>query len=398
MRIDRVGKIGKTLFVVGLIAALAGVYDVASFAQQTEQKEPVPSPGDQPDDPGPIANDVSPALHARQIRAAMRKVADWQLQVVKVQPPSRDWDYGTLYIGLMAASRTLHDPRYSRYVSSVGEHYNWELTPLRPYAPGNDYAIAQAFLELYRSSHKAEMIAPLRKRFDDSLLVPDDPARPVWWWCDALFMQPAAGTMLSQVTGDPRYTQYIEREWAITEKLLYDPQKHLFSRDATYLDKHEKNGEKVFWSRGNGWVMGGIVRVLSTLPADDPMRAHYIDLLRQMAEEVASIQGSDGLWRPGLLDAESYPLPEISGSAFFTYAIAWGINHHLLDAKVYQPVVDRAWRGMLAHIYQDGRLGCIQPIGAAPGEYKASSSYVFGVGAFLLAGSEMDVLHHRRFW
>jgi rhamnogalacturonyl hydrolase YesR len=397
MQVDRSWKLGKAFFAVALLVLL-GAFSTALFSQQAEQREPVPSSGDQPENPGPFATDISPALHSRAIRAAMHKVADWQLRRVEAQPPSRGWEFGALDIGLLAASRTLHDPRYRQYVVSVGEHYHWELAPFRPYAPGNDYAIAQAFLELYRSSHKEEEIAPLRRRFDESLGVPDNPSRPVWWWCDALFMQPAAGTMLSEVTQDPRYAQYVHREWAITEKLLYDTQKHLFSRDATYLDKHEKNGGKVFWSRGNGWVMGGIVRVLASLPPNDPMRAHYVELLQQMAAEVASIQSSDGLWRPGLLDAGSYPLPEISGSAFFTYAIAWGINHHLLDAKIYRPVVDKAWRGMIAHIYEDGRLGCIQPVGAAPADYRASSSYVFGVGAFLLAGSEMDQLHQRRLW
>jgi len=100
------------------------------------------------------------------------------------------------------------------------------------------------------------------------------------------------------------------------------------------------------------------------------------------------------LWRPGLLDAPAYPLPEVSGSAFFTYALAWGINQHFLDAKTYRPVVEKAWRGLVSHIYQDGRLGCIQPIGSAPDAYKPTASYTYGVGAFLLAGSEVEKMVH----
>lgn len=46
---------------------------------------------------------------------------------------------------------------------------------------------------------------------------------------------------------------------------------------------------------------------------------------------------------------------------------------------------------MLQHVYADGRLGSIQPIGAAPDTFEASSSYVYGVGAFLMAGSELDL-------
>lgn len=388
---------GSTAMLLGiLIAVLLGTSNAACFAQQPTKNEAAPSPGDQPSNPGPLATDLSPALHSKQIRAAMRKVADWELQRVQAQQPSRAWDFGALDIGLMAASRTLHDPRYNQYVASVGEHFGWKLE--RTTYPANDFAIAQAFIEVYRSSHKEEQVALLRRQFDDAVALLNDPEKPAWWWCDALFMAPAAGVQLSDITGDDTYNAYVDREWGKTEKLLYDRQKHLFSRDANYLNKREKNGEKIFWSRGNGWVMAGIVRVLATLPSDDPLRPHYIALLREMAAEVASIQGSDGLWRPGLLDAASYPLPEVSGSAFFTYAIAWGINHRMLDAEKYLPVVEKAWSGMLAHVYQDGRLGSIQPIGEAPADYTPSSSYNFGVGAFLLAGSEVDVLSEHKHW
>jgi unsaturated rhamnogalacturonyl hydrolase len=388
---------GSTAMLVGiLIAVLLGTSNAACFAQLPTKNEAAPSPGDQPSNPGPLATDLSPALHSKQIRAAMRKVADWELQRVQAQQPSRAWDFGALDIGLMAASRTLHDPRYNQYVASVGEHFGWKLE--RTTYPANDFAIAQAFIEVYRSSHKEEQVALLRRQFDDAVALLNDPEKPAWWWCDALFMAPAAGVQLSDITGDDTYNAYVDREWGKTEKLLYDRQKHLFSRDVNYLNKREKNGEKIFWSRGNGWVMAGIVRVLATLPSDDPLRPHYIALLREMAAEVASIQGSDGLWRPGLLDAASYPLPEVSGSAFFTYAIAWGINHRMLDAEKYLPVVEKAWSGMLAHVYQDGRLGSIQPIGEAPADYTPSSSYNFGVGAFLLAGSEVDVLSEHKHW
>jgi rhamnogalacturonyl hydrolase YesR len=107
---------------------------------------------------------------------------------------------------------------------------------------------------------------------------------------------------------------------------------------------------------------------------------------------VTKLQGDDGLWRSGLFDPQAYALPEVSGSAFLTYALAWGVNQRILDRKVYKPVVKKAWAGLLAHVYSDGRLGSIQPVGAAPGQFKRTSSYVYGVGAFLLAGSEVDRL------
>jgi rhamnogalacturonyl hydrolase YesR len=109
-----------------------------------------------------------------------------------------------------------------------------------------------------------------------------------------------------------------------------------------------------------------------------------------MSARIAALQQPDGLWKTGLLDPDSYPMAEVSGSAFFTYAMAWGMNRGLLDPKTFRPVVQKSWAGMISHIYASGRLGSIQPVGAAPDAFAPSSSYVFGVGGFLLAGSELD--------
>jgi unsaturated rhamnogalacturonyl hydrolase len=299
-----------------------------------------------------------------------------------------------LYVGLLSASETLHDPQYGDAVKKVAEHYQWTLGPRKTHA--DDQAIGQSYLWLYHEKPDPQRIQALHSQFDEIMVAPDDPAKPVWWWCDALFMAPPVWSGLAAATHDARYIAYMHHEWLVTSNLLWDPQERLFFRDKTYFDKHEKNGKKVFWSRGNGWVMGGLVRVLESLPADDPRRPFYVEKLQQMAGSVAKLQGEDGLWRPGLLDAEDYPYAEVSGSAFFVYSMAWGLNHHLLDEKVFAPVVQKGWAGLVSHIYADGRLGSIQPVGAAPGAYTPGASYVFGTGAFLLAGTEMNqwALHH----
>jgi rhamnogalacturonyl hydrolase YesR len=177
--------------------------------------------------------------------------------------------------------------------------------------------------------------------------------------------------------------------WKRTYDLLYDKDEHLYARDAGYKDKREPNGKKIFWSRGEGWVMGGLARVLDYIPADDPQRGFYVQQLREMSDKIASLQGADGLWHAGLLDPQSYPLPEISGSALFVYGMAYGVNHGLLDAAKYRPVIAKAWAGILKNVYADGRLGNIQQTGAEPAFYRPSSSYDYGVGGFMLAAAEL---------
>jgi rhamnogalacturonyl hydrolase YesR len=356
--------------------------------------------GSVPDDPGPLAKDLSPKLKPKPIAAAMRKVADWQLAQSQEyfavfdrtrQLDGRIWTWGALYSGLMAASESLGDPKYANVMRDMGKTYNWQLSTTE--SDANQHSLAQTYLELYLIDKKPEELAPTQAIFDGILARPrvelGSNRRIEWWWCDALFMAPPAWARLYAATGDKKYIAYLDQEWAKTSKQLYDTQAHLYARDASFITQTEKNGQKIFWSRGEGWVMAGLARTLQYLPKDDPARPMYETQLKEMAAAVTKIQGPDGLWRSGLLDPADYDQPEISGSALMTFGIAWGIDNGLLDRKVYAPVVAKAWAGMLQHIYADGRLGDIQQTGSAPALFKPSSSFNYGVGGFLLAGSEI---------
>lgn len=344
--------------------------------------------GDAPARPGPRAQ-LSGALRPADIRRAAARVAAWQYARVQ-DHDSLDWTYAPLYLGFLSAADLLHEPRYADYVRKVGEHYDWGLGPRVHHA--DDQAVAQAWLVLYARTPDPAMLKPLRERYDAQLRIPDDPQRPLWWWCDALFMAPPTWAGLAKATHERAYLDYMDRQWWITSALLYDPAEHLYSRDASYLHQHERNGEKLFWSRGNGWVLAGLARVLSLMPNDYPQRPRYLQQFHEMAARLAQLQGKDGLWRAGLLDAAAYPRPETSGSAFIVYALAWGVHHGVLDAAAYRSAINRGWRGLVGEIYADGRLGDIQPIGAAPGDYPPGASYVYGVGAFLLAAGEVEAI------
>ena len=377
----------RRVLIVGLALGLS-LTSLASLNGQTAPRHPVPGVGDTLDNPPPLAN-LSGDLNTKAIVIAMRKVGDWELERSRVYF-SQDWTFAALYAGFMAAAKALPEAQYEDAMLQVGNKFDWRLGPRLAHA--DDHAIGQTYLGLYRDYHEARMISPTRAQLDALMKTPDDPQKPVWWWCDALFMAPPVWARLYRATGNKSYLDYMDHEWWVTSNLLYDPQEHLYFRDASYLEKREANGKKLLWSRGNGWVMAGLARVLEEMPDNYPTRRKYIEQYQQMSARIASLQGSDGLWRPGLLDADAYPLPEVSGSAFFVYSLAWGIDHHILDRNTYQPVVQMGWKGLVSHIYADGRLGCIQPIGAAPGDYKPSSSYVYGTGAFLLAGSEVKRL------
>jgi unsaturated rhamnogalacturonyl hydrolase len=374
---------------LGIAAAILlipqGVWGQLTAAEQ------LPWVGDTPAIAPPLATDLSPQLTRKNVIHAIEKVADWEL--AQAEPRfNQDWTFAALYVGFMAVPKAANGAKYQQAMLQMGRKFQWQPGPRVPNA--DDGAVGQTYLDLYFRYHDPAMMAPIRERMDAVMALPDNPEKPLWWWCDALFMGPPVLTKLNRASGDLKYLEFMDHEWWITSHLLYSPSNHLYFRDKSFLDKHEANGSSIFWSRGNGWVFAALARVLAEMPRDYPSRPKYVAQFKEMAEELAALQGADGLWRPGLLDAAAYPLPENSGSAFFTFGFAYGINNGILERAKYQPVVEKAWRGLLSHIYQDGRLGCIQPIGAAPGDYKAASSYVFGTGAFLLAGSEVYRLAH----
>jgi rhamnogalacturonyl hydrolase YesR len=356
--------------------------------------------GDVTADPGPKAS-LSASMNPAAVHAAIRKVADWELQ--RAQPYlTQNWTWSVLDTGFMAASRVLNDPKYRNAMLAMAERFHWELGGEDPADRGwpdnNDQALAQTYLELYSLDPADGKIAPMQTAFD-TLFTAKMPAAPedqfpIWWqWCDTLFMGPPAWARLATATRDPKYLGYLDKRWWETSDALYDTHYHLFYRDKTFLDRKGPTGKPIFWSRGSGWVIGGLARTLEYMPKDYPDRGKYEAQMREMAAEFAAIQDpKDGLWHSDLLDAADYPAPEISGSSLITLGLAWGVNHGILDRATYTPIVARAWRGMIDQIYADGRLGDIQQTGGSPNYYLSSSSYNFGVGGFLLAGEQVAKL------
>ncbi|MGA7525418.1 MAG: glycoside hydrolase family 88 protein [Acidobacteriaceae bacterium] len=370
---------------------------ISTLEQEAIDRDIAQHVGDAPLDPGPKAH-LSGALRPADVRAAMRKVADWEL--ARSQPYfARTWTWATLYDGLMAATPALHDPRYGDAMQAMADRFHWELRSEVPNA--DNQSVAQTYLQFDLLHPAPDKIASTQQALDRLLAgaaapIPAAQAKIPWWWCDALFMAPPVWSRMYAATHDRKYLDYIDQHWWETSNLLYDHRRHLYYRDITYLHQTDPLGKPVFWSRGNGWVMGGLARTLEYMPRNEPDRSRYERQLREMAAAVAALQDRDsGLWHSDLLDAKDYPPPETSGSALMTFALAWGVNHGLLSRARYEPVIVRAWRGLVRQIYADGRLGNIQQTGAAPAHYLPSSSYNYGVGAFLLAGAQVEQMAGR---
>src|ERR1039458_139780 len=341
----------------------------------------------------PLSSQITP--HA--VLNAMQRVADWQLANPATNAAT-GWIQAAGDAGFMALAGISGDAKYRDAMLALGETNQWKLGT-RLY-DADDHCIGQTWAELYFLYRENKMIAPLREKFDAILAKPSEvqsleftkpqtKARENWAWCDSLFMGPPTWVRLYAATDDPRYLDFAVTNWWRTTDFLYDKDEHLFFRDSTFFKKREANGKKVFWSRGNGWVMAGLVRVLQYLPMNHPDRPRFEQLFKDMAEKILACQQPDGLWRASLLDPESYPLKETSGSGFFTYAFVWGVNQGLLDRTKFEPAVRKAWAALVGCVDADGKLTHVQPVGSDPKKFADDSTAPFGVGAFLLAGSEV---------
>ncbi|MDR2956278.1 MAG: glycoside hydrolase family 88 protein [Prevotella sp.] len=330
------------------------------------------------------------------IKNIMEKTAKWQLKNPRHKPT--DWTNGAFYAGVFAAWETTGSKDIYKALMALGnDSTNW--IPGKRWYHGDDIAICQTFIDLYRIEKKQHM---LRATIDtvNKLIAKPYPVKGIetikWWWCDALFMAPPVLVKLGLETKNSNYLKYSDNYFKECYDLLYNKEERLFARDLNYVikndgkDRYEANGKKIFWSRGNGWVLGGLVRIMKELPADYSNRTFYEELFKDMCARIMSLQQEDGLWRASLLDPDSYPGGEVSGSGFFCYALAWGVNNGFLDSNTYRPVIEKAWIALNGCVNKDGRVGWVQPIGADPRKnFKEDSWEVYGTGAFLLAGSEV---------
>lgn len=327
------------------------------------------------------------------------KVADWQLRDYKEKPfgsmYARGWRNGVLYNGMFDWAEVSKNDKYFDFLKSIFSKEYWQLGN-RMY-DADDYCVGQAYLDMYVKYHKREMILPTQARVD--WIIEHEPKENIditkgkserWWWCDALFMAPPVYTRLYAITGNEKYISFADKEFKASYAHLYDKKEHLFYRDAKYFDKKESNGKKVFWGRGNGWVMGGLVEILKTLPENDKKyRPFYVDLFKKMAARIAGLQREDGFWGASLLDSLTYPDPETSGTSLYVYALAYGVNAGFLPQNEYYPAIKKGWKALVSSVDTEGKLCWVQPVGQSPKKIEKKSNLTYGTGGFLMAASEV---------
>jgi unsaturated rhamnogalacturonyl hydrolase len=314
--------------------------------------------------------------------------------------PSNLWTRAAYYEGLMALFYINGDRDLYEYAVRWGESHHW----MPAYGnldtrDGDHQCCGQTYIELYQISGNADWIGPITENINRMV---DDDQDDDWSWIDAIQMSMPVFAKLGVVHGDTAYFYKMYRLYRYAkcrhgENGLYNPVDHLWWRDGDFDPPVSTPGGKMlYWSRGNGWVYAALARVLSVIPAGETHREEYRSDFLAMSEALAGIQREDGFWNCSLVDADHFGGKETSGTAFFVYGMAWGINNGLLDPLTYLPHVRAGWQGLVRDaLHGNGFLGWVQGTGKEPAAgqplscTKPANFEDFGLGAFLLAGSEV---------
>lgn len=311
--------------------------------------------------------------------------------------PSNIWTRAVYYEGLMALYQIDPDKRYYDYAVDWGTQHKWSMRNGVETRNADDQACGQIYLDLYEMDPQPERMAAIKQNIDYIIRSGkvDD-----WTWIDAIQMAMPVFAKLGVMLNDERYFDYMYKMYTHTKAVegggLYNPEDKLWWRDKDFVPPYkEPNGEDCYWSRGNGWVVAALVRVLDILPETEKHRTEYLEDYKNLMEGVLAVQRSDGFWNVSLHDPGHFGGRETSGTALFAYGMAWGINKGILDATIYRPAVDKAWSAMVNEaVHPSGFLGYMQGTGKEPkdGQPVRFASVPdfedYGLGCFLLAGSE----------
>jgi len=354
-----------------------------------------------------------PADRENETVSVVKKVVSWQKKHFTYKKEGNLHDYGidawtnaVLYLGMEEWANTINDKSLYTWLYSIGKKNHWQIpanfkdnSKYRLYH-ADELCIGQFYLNMYRKYGEEKMLHSVKERADWIISNPSDDNmsyknKQTWTWCDALFMAPPVYLKLNSITGDSIYFKFMDKHFKASYNHLYDSDEGLFFRDDSYFGKKEDNGEKIFWGRGNGWVAAGLANILKLLPGTSEYRPFYEDLFIKLCSKLAGMQNRDGFWHASLSDPQNYPSPETSATALITYALLYGINESLLDQETYLPIAMKSWDALNSVIDLKGKLGWVQPIGADPKKVTEDMTAVYGVGAFLLAATEIYKLQNK---
>jgi rhamnogalacturonyl hydrolase YesR len=304
-------------------------------------------------------------------------------------PGDATW-FNALFIkGDIEAYRMTGSSKYLTYATGWAKKNKWKLPTNAPNLDGPE--ASQEYTDLWEIDPKhpasdiADSIAYLKRETSRA-----NSGKHDMDYVDAVRLGALSEfSRLGVAMKQPTWLAAGAKLFAYPESHIYDKKNSLWWRDSRWV------GTTQHWSRGNGWIVIALTDTIAALPTGDTHRAHYISLLNDMFKKLKAtqVQGKNGgYWTADVDHPAAFPAPESSGTSFFTYGLAKGIQAGYVDRATYLPVVQKAWTWLkTTALRSNGTVGYVQGPSSHPSQHQpisptATSNY--GTGAFLMAGVE----------
>jgi unsaturated rhamnogalacturonyl hydrolase len=336
------------------------------------------------------------------------------------------WNYelGTLLEGMDALWFNTADPRYFNYVKSSVDQFVGPDGSIATWKPEefqqDNILLGRQLLLLYATTPNPRYAKAANLLYDNLIHMPRTPSGGLWhkqrypnqMWLDGLYMAEPFYAEYVSTFHHPEAFADITHQFVLLDQHARDPKTGLLyhgwdeSKQERWADKQTGLSSQ-FWARAIGWHMMALVDTLSYYPQDDPGRKQLIALLNRDAAAIARFQDKEsGLWFQVMDKAgEKGNYLESSASCMFVYALARGVRQGYLPQR-YLANAERGYKGILSHFIQtDGNdvslTGTVKGAGLGGDPYR-DGTYAYyvgekvitndpkGVGAFLLASTEMD--------
>jgi unsaturated rhamnogalacturonyl hydrolase len=354
-------------------------------------------------------------------------IKQWPAGVVSTTAHPGAWGYeeGVVLDGMAAEWHTTADGQDFAYVKAAVDKYVTADGAITGYkAEGqtlDDIELGRAVLLVYRVTRQAKYYQAANFLHDQLALQPRTASGGYWHkkiypnqiWLDGAYMaEPfrAAYAVTFQVPGD---FDDIAKQLLLMDAKMRDPKTGLMkhgwdeSKSMAWADKQTGLSPEV-WGRAMGWYAMALVDVLDWFPKDHPQRGALVAALKRTADAAVKFQDAKtGLWWQVMDQGErAGNYPEASASCMFVYALAKGVRMGYLPQRD-EASARHGWEGIQKQFVTTGADGLmvlngtvkVGGLGGTPyrsGTYdyyvgeKTQSGDAKGVGAFLLAGSEME--------
>ncbi|MDN3639716.1 glycoside hydrolase family 88 protein [Simiduia curdlanivorans] len=174
-------------------------------------------------------------------------------------------------------------------------------------------------------------------------------------WVDSVMMYGVFTSWYGRASGDQELYDFARKQPNLFAQYLQDPTEKLFYH-SYWVNKgcsYPKN--KLFWGRGNGWVIAGLPKAIENFADNSDEKTRAIAIVQETSAALLPYQRKDGFFetvfnKPGKTYIES------SATALIAGGWLQGLREGYLDDRFREPAL-RAFRAVVDCLeYKDGLL------------------------------------------